>query len=69
MNSFFKITKGTSSYSLAQKSFNTADLLDALSGKPEDDMELYACSEAIGCMEAYYKVRAYSSLGCWGIRV
>lgn len=69
MNSFFKITKGTSSYSLAQKSFNTADLLDALSGKPEDDMELYACSEAIDFMEAYYKVRAYSSLGCWGIRV
>jgi hypothetical protein len=69
MNSFFKIAKGTSSYPLAQKAFNTTDLLDALSGKPEDDMELYACSEAIDCMEAYYKVRAYLSLGCWGIRV
>jgi len=36
--------------------FNTADLLDALTQRTEHDMDRYACSEAVDCMEAYYKV-------------
>ena len=36
---------------------NTGDLLRALAPPNEADMDRYACSLAIDCMEAYYKVR------------
>jgi hypothetical protein len=32
-------------------------LLDALMEHNDPDMNRYACSEALDCMEAYYKVR------------
>lgn len=35
---------------------NTKHLLDALTKETEADMEIFACSEALDCMEAYYKV-------------
>ena len=36
--------------------FDLQNLLDALSHETETDMDRYACSEAIDCMQAYYKV-------------
>jgi hypothetical protein len=38
------------------RGFETDALLDALNQQTEVDMDRYACSEAIDCMEAYYKV-------------
>ncbi len=35
-------------------------LLDALSHETEADMDRYACSEAIDCMQAYYKVSPHN---------
>ena len=35
---------------------NTKILLDTLTNDTEADMEKYACSEALDCMDAYYKV-------------
>jgi len=60
LNSFFKLRQGTESAYLSQQAFNTADLLNVLTRKTEQDMEDYACSEAIDCMDAYYKVSSYS---------
>ena len=39
---------------------NTKVLLDVLTSDTEADMEKYACSEAIDCMDAYYKVSSLS---------
>ena len=37
--------------------FNTGDLLKSLTSRStEEDMDRHACSEAVDCMEAYYKV-------------
>lgn len=59
LNAFFKIRPemGPSLVS-GHHGFNTGDLLDALNQPTEADMDRFACSEAIYCMEAYYKVRA-----------
>jgi GTPase SAR1 family protein len=57
LNDFFKLTPETAASNISQRSLNTADLLNALTKSTERDMELHACSEAIYCMEAYYKVR------------
>jgi GTPase SAR1 family protein len=40
--------------------FNLQSIIDSLDQSTEADMDRYACSEAIGCMEAYYKVRSCS---------
>ena len=37
--------------------FKMGDLVNALSAQTEADMEQFACSEAVDCMLAYYKVR------------
>ncbi len=57
LNAFFKIKpeKG-SSYVGSHQGFDTGDLLEALNQRTEADMDRYACSEAVDCMEAYYKV-------------
>lgn len=39
------------------KSFDVRSLLDSLTYSTTADMDRYACSEAIDCMSAYYKVR------------
>ena len=39
---------------------NTKILLDTLTNDTEADMEKYACSEALDCMDAYYKVSSLS---------
>ena len=36
--------------------WDTGQLLKALNQRTEADMDRYACSEAVDCMEAYYKV-------------
>lgn len=38
------------------KTFSTGMLMDALNPGTEVDMDRYSCSEAVDCMEAYYKV-------------
>ena len=40
----------------SHQAFNTGELLDALNQQTKADMDRYACSEAVDCMEAYYKV-------------
>lgn len=56
LNDFFKLRPESAGTLISQRSFNTTDLLNVLTQSTEHDMELYACSEAIYCMEAYYKV-------------
>lgn len=61
LNSFFKLREGTgSSYIGSPRGFDTGGLLDALNQQTEADMDRYACSEAVDCMEAYYKVNCCS---------
>jgi len=40
------------------KSMRIPSLLSALASRTEGDMDRYACSEILDCMEAYYKVNA-----------
>lgn len=42
--------------SLSVKNARIPSLLSALTSKTETDMDQYACSEILDCMEAYYKV-------------
>jgi GTPase SAR1 family protein len=56
LNEFFKPKHGTSPIYPPQQSINRTELLNALTKNTEQNMELYACSEAADCMEAYYKV-------------
>ena len=58
LNKFFKLNADAPPVHLSQRTFSTAELLNTLTKGTEQDMELYACSEAIDCMEAYYKVRS-----------
>jgi Dynamin family/Dynamin central region len=45
-----------------QRSFSMKNLVESLNQSTEADMDRYACSEAIDCMQAYYKVRSFPSL-------
>jgi GTPase SAR1 family protein len=54
LNKFFKLKPGAACVS--HQNFNIPDLLNVLAKETEQDMELYACSEAADCMEAYYQV-------------
>lgn len=56
LNEFFKQKPSTSPIYPIQQNIDKAELLNALTKKSEQNMELYACSEAADCMEAYYKV-------------
>ena len=57
LNAFFKIKPDMgSSHVSSHQGFHTGDLLEALNQRTEADMDRYACSEAVDCMEAYYKV-------------
>lgn len=56
LNEFFKQKPGTTPIYYTQPNINRAELLNTLSKNTEQNMELYACSEAVDCMEAYYKV-------------
>ena len=50
----------------SHQAFNTGELLDALNQQTEADMDHYACSEAVDCMEAYYKVSTCRQSSCSG---
>ncbi|KAH7028256.1 dynamin family protein [Macrophomina phaseolina] len=54
INAFFR-HKGSDSECIYRE-FTTGDLLQALSPQMEVDMDRFACSEAMQCMNAYYKV-------------
>jgi len=57
LNVFFGLKAEVgSSYVSRPKDFWTGDLMEALTQQSEEDMDRYACSEAIDCMQAYYKV-------------
>ena len=58
LKAFFKVKPHTGSSYIQPPAFNTADLLDALTQRTEEDPDRYACSEAVDCMEAYYKASA-----------
>lgn len=55
VNSFFGQNLDAGSVFI-ERGFNTGDLIAALTQRTEQDMDRYAASEAIYCMEAYYKV-------------
>lgn len=60
LNVFFKLPpESGSSYVHSPQNFNTRDLLEALNQPVEPDMDRFACSEAIYCMQAYYQVRLF----------
>jgi hypothetical protein len=63
LNAFFKLKLQTTSFYIPSQTFNTADLLDALTQRTEEDPDRYACSEAVDCMEAYYKVSTMDIAG------
>jgi len=56
LNAFFKIKPDTGSSYVQHGGFHTGQLLEALNQRTEADMDRYACSEAVDCMEAYFKV-------------
>jgi len=56
LNAFFKIKPDMGSSYVQHGGFHTGQLLEALNQRTEADMDRYACSEAVDCMEAYYKV-------------
>ncbi len=56
LNAFFKIKPDTGPSYVQHGGFHTGQLLEALNQRTEADMDRYACSEAVDCMEAYYKV-------------
>jgi GTPase SAR1 family protein len=62
LRKFFKLKPGA--YAGLQN-VNVAELLNVLAKETKQDMELYACSEAADCMEAYYQVSL--PLGDWMI--
>lgn len=65
LNAFFKIKPDMgSSYISPHQGFHMGDLLEALNQRIEADMDRYACSEAVDCMEAYYKVSAKVISSC-----
>jgi hypothetical protein len=56
LTKFFKLKLGATTAYVDRQSVNIAELLNVLAKETEQDMELYACSEAADCMEAYYQV-------------
>ena len=54
------IRKGRTSAIVYPETLDLNLLLEALNESTEVDMDRYACSEAIDCMRAYYKVGHYS---------
>lgn len=56
VDSFFGTDSSAGKTYVRDTSFDVANLLRALDLGTEADMNRYACSEAIDCMQAYYKV-------------
>jgi hypothetical protein len=56
LKAFFALNYPKSPSSEWSYIFRMDDLIEALGVQTEDDMERFACSEAIDCMQAYYEV-------------
>jgi hypothetical protein len=56
LKAFFDLNYPRSPSSERTYTFRMDDLIEALGAQTEDDMERFACSEAIDCMQAYYEV-------------
>ncbi|KAL9128773.1 MAG: hypothetical protein Q9217_002622 [Psora testacea] len=56
LSKFLGHKEGTVFHSAEVKNARVSSLLSALSSRTEADMDRYACSEILDCMEAYYKV-------------
>jgi len=62
INAFFKIRPEAGPFFITSPmGFDTGELLKALNQTTEADMDRHACSEAVDCMEAYYKVSKVDS--------
>lgn len=61
LSSFFNVATPLSGHYEINGLFNLKGLLDQLTPRTEADMDRFACSEAIVCMQAYYKVSAKHS--------
>jgi len=77
LTGFFGVDPTSAYPNTSQRVVNVKSLLDTLVARTEADMTTFACSEALDCMEAYYKVRFYTqytsqlilkTLGCFEIR-
>lgn len=57
-------------YQSAERSFTFSmdGLIDALGAQTEGDMERFACSEAVDCMQAYYEVHLQVSVASRALR-
>ncbi|OCL04807.1 dynamin GTPase [Glonium stellatum] len=55
LRKFYGLTEGTF-HTTSVKSVQLPNLLTALTQRSEPNMDRYACSEILDCMEAYYKV-------------
>lgn len=65
MYSFFNVQDPDNAHSQwLHGTFDLKSLLDQLTAKTEVDMDRFACSEAIDCMQAYYKVSFMPSPRC-----
>jgi hypothetical protein len=56
LDSFFGTDSDVGETKVTSCTFDVANLLQTLNQGTEADMDRYACSEAIDCMQAYYKV-------------
>jgi GTPase SAR1 family protein len=56
LDSFFGTDSNAGKTQVVSRTFDVANLLQTLNQGTEADMDRYACSEAIDCMQAYYKV-------------
>ena len=56
LNAFFNLKQDAGPNSQVEQRFLTGALLNALNTQTEADMDRFACSEALYCMAAYYKV-------------
>jgi len=58
LNTFLGQKENATTEQINVKNVKTSNLVSALSSRNEADMDRYACSEILDCMEAYYKVIA-----------
>ena len=63
LRSFLGHSSGTSVDNVSVKNAKMPNLLSALTSRTEADMDRYACSEILDCMEAYYKVNTCKKVG------
>lgn len=71
VHAYFAVTENDPDFTgtVLNRNVNLKSLIESLAADTEANMDKYACSEALDCMEAYYKV-SYISVGVlvgrWG---